>query len=50
MLPAAQIHHPTANIYMPNRFREGEIDNFMPDILIVGWTAIYLVSDQTYQL
>lgn len=44
------IHHPSANIYMENRLREGEIDNFIPDILIVGWTAIYLVSDRTYQL
>lgn len=38
------------HIYIENRFREGEIDNIIPDTLSVGWTAIYLVSDQTYQL
>lgn len=47
---SSPIHLPTANIYIENRFREGEIDNIVPDTLSVGWTAIYLVSDQTYQL
>lgn len=49
-VPTWSTIHPPASIYMENRFREGEIDNSVPDILIVGWTAIYLVSDQTYQL
>lgn len=44
------IHLPAANICVENRFREGEIDSIIPDILFVGRTTIYLVSDQTYQL
>lgn len=43
-------HLPAANICIENRFREGEIDSIIPDILSVGRMTIYLVSDQTYQL